>query len=87
MAATWASFWGIAGGVFPGARITAQSRSQALISSNYAEIMHGNQGLSALDGRTTSAAPCIGEAMEGLVIKWVLLTGMLGFVVCAYVAA
>jgi len=25
--------------------------------------------------------------MEGLVIKWVLLTGMLGFVVCAYVAA
>jgi hypothetical protein len=31
--------------------------------------------------------PNIGEALEGFVIKWFLLTGKLGFVVCAFVIA
>jgi hypothetical protein len=29
----------------------------------------------------------VGGAVEALVVKWFLLTGMLGFVVCAFVAA
>jgi hypothetical protein len=59
----------------------------ALISSNCAEIMSANQGLSELEGRTISLASDVGEGVEGLVIKWFLLTGMLGFVVCAFMVA
>jgi hypothetical protein len=62
------------------------SRAQVLISSNYAEIMQLNRGLSVTD-RKTMSRPNIGEALEGFVIKWFLLTGKLGFVVCAFVIA
>jgi len=30
---------------------------------------------------------CTGEVVEELVIRWFLLTGMLGFVVCVFVIA
>jgi hypothetical protein len=49
--------------------------------------MSANQGLSELEGRTISLASDVGEGVEGLVIKWFLLTGMLGFVVCAFMVA
>jgi hypothetical protein len=58
-----------------------------LISSNYAEIMLRNQGLSIAVGRASGRAQDVREAVEGLMIKWAMLTGMLGFVVYAFVIA
>jgi len=63
----------------------ALSQSLAQISSRTALLLGGNRGLSAPDAITMLRLPNIGEAMEGLVIKWFLLVGMLGSVVWACV--
>jgi hypothetical protein len=62
-------------------------RSLSLISSACAQIMQGNRDLTAPNARTNCWPTDVGEAVEGLVIKWFLLAGMLGSVVCAFVIA